>query len=269
MRERKSKSRELTTWDEKLAKEAEIFAAKEKSGGGQQIFSTQGGTLKLQDVEFPNDEMAVIILDAMFENIYYGGEKYDPDDPQPPVCFALNHDEDEMSPHENVIKINQEQANSCSDCEHNEWGSADTGRGKACKNTRRLAMIPCGKFDKDGEFEPFESAEDFESAGIAFMKLPATSITNYAKYIKQLFGALKRPPWAVMTRVALERDKKTQFKVTFEALDNVSDEFMDAVMQRREEAKASIDFPISLEKRDNGEGRKTASSNRRKNRRKY
>jgi hypothetical protein len=40
----------------------------------------------------------------------------------------------------------QPQSDLCKTCEHNQWGSADKGRGKACQNRRRLTMIPAGVF---------------------------------------------------------------------------------------------------------------------------
>ena len=38
-------------------------------------------------------------------------------------------------------------------------------------------------------------------------------------------------------------DPKTQFKIVFEPIMNIPDEFMSAIMQRHEEAKSTIDFP--------------------------
>ena len=124
-----------------------------------------------------------------------------------------------------------------------EWGSADTGRGKAARETRRLALIPAGTFDRMGKFEAFDDVESFEAAGIGFMKLPVTSVKGYAAFVKQIAGALKRPPHGVFTRIKVVPDPNSQFKVTFEPLAQVPDEIMGVIMQRHEEAKATIETP--------------------------
>lgn len=259
---RRSKSTAMTTWDEELAKQAEIAAGMEASAGGGQFFSTRGGQLSWQDAPLPNNEMAVIILDTIFENVYYEG-RYDPDTPQGPSCFAFGRDESEMAPHKIVFEAGQNQDKTCEGCENNEFGSAETGRGKACRNTRRLAMIPAGQFSRNGDLELFENEDHFATTTVGFMKLPVTSVKGYANFVKQVAGALKRPPFGIITRVAVVPDAKTQFKVTFEPIEKVSDDLMAVIMQRREEVMATIDFPYQLE-RDEQPPPKPASRRRRK-----
>lgn len=244
-----SKSKAVATWEEELAKEAEVAAAMEANAGGGQFFSIKGGALSWNDAPIPDNEMAVIILDSVLENVYFEGP-YDPDTPQAPVCFAFGRAEDEMGPHLIVTDAGQQLHEQCDGCEMNEWGSADVGRGKACRNTRRLAMIPAGQFDRSGEFEVFEDAAHFETAQVGYMKLPVTSVNGYAAFVKQVAGALKRPPFGIITKVSLVPDDKTQFKVVFEPMEKVGDELMPIVMDRHNEAKTLIEFPYQL---DDGE----------------
>lgn len=271
-----SKGKAMAKWEEELAREAEAAAAAEANSGGGQFFSTRGGILTWQDAPLPNNEMAVIVLDAMFENVFYEG-KYDPDVPQSPTCFAFGHDEKELAPHQVVVDMGWAQSlEGCVACENNEWGSADTGKGKACRNTRRLAMIPAGSFNDNGTVDLFE-AEELESTAIGFMKLPVTSVKGYASFVKQVAGALKRPPFGIVTRVSVVPDAKTQFKVHFEPLTNVPDELMGAVMTRVEEARSTIDFPYQLEEEEaappppprRGAKKKTASKKKAARGRKY
>ena len=95
--------------------------------------------------------MGVVILDSILENIHYDGE-YDSDNVQGPDCFAFGRSDEEMAPHEAVITAGTQVHDNCVDCPSNEWGSAEKGKGKDCRNTRRIAMILAGKFDKSGEF---------------------------------------------------------------------------------------------------------------------
>lgn len=236
----KKTSGALIKWEEELAKQAEIAAGMEANTGGGQFFSLRGGILSWQDAPLPNNQMAVIILDSIFETAYYEG-KYDPDTPQSPTAFAFGRDEKTMTWHENSHP--DFAGKLCCESEVCQWGSADTGRGKAARETRRLAMIPAGTFNQAGKFELFEEEEHFASAAIGFMKLPVTSVKGYASFVKQVAGALRRPPFGIVTKVKVIPDPKTQFKVTFEPIMNIPDELMGTIMKRHEEAKSIIDFP--------------------------
>jgi len=192
-------------WDEELAKQAAVAAKVEESTSTGAFFGLKSGVLAFNDSPLPNNEMAVVILDSMLENVFYGG-KYDPDEPQAPACFAFGRDEKEMAPHASVLEAGSQGGDVCQGCANNEWGSADTGRGKACRNTRRLAMIPAGKLEANGKFKAFTDVEHFETAGIGYMKLPVTSVKGYAAFVKQVTGALRRPPHAIFTRVKVVPD---------------------------------------------------------------
>lgn len=239
----KSTSTAMVKWEEELAKQADVAAGMEaNTGGGGQFFSIKSGVLQWQDTPVVGNQMAVIILDAIFETVYYEG-KYDPDTPQSPVAFAFGRDEKTMTWHENSDP--EFAGKLCSESEVCEWGSADVGKGKAARETRRLAMIPAGNFTKSGDLELYDDPEHFQSAQIGFMKLPVTSVKGYATFVKQVAATLRRPPHGIVTRVYVVPDAKTQFKVLFEPIDNVDNSLMATIMKRHEEAKAIIDFPYT------------------------
>lgn len=253
MATKKTQTTALVKWDEELAKQAEIAAGMEANTGGGQFFSTKGGVLSWQDAPLQGNQMAVIVLDSILENVYYEG-RYDPDVPQGPICFAFGRDEKTMRPHQIVIDaVNQQcgASGQCAGCEMNEFGSAETGRGKACRNTRRLAMIPAGTFNAAGKLELIEDEEHYETTAVGFMKLPVTSVKGYASFVKQVAGALRRPPFGIVTKVKVVPDPKSQFKVVFEPIMNVPDELMGAIMKRHEEAKSTIDFPYQPNDEEN------------------
>jgi hypothetical protein len=232
----------LVNWDEELAKQAAIDAGMEDSTATGQFFSTKGGILCFNDAPLPNNQMAVVVLDAILENVFYEG-KYDPENPTGPVCFAFGRDEKTLTPHQIVVEAGNAQHEMCAGCELNEWGSADVGRGKACRNTRRLVMIAAGSFNAAGKFELIEEPEHYETAAIAFLKLPVTSVKGYAATVKQVTGALKRAMWSMVMKVKVVPDPKSQFKVVFEPVMNLPDELLGTVKKRHDEAMAVIDFP--------------------------
>lgn len=234
-----SSSTAVAKWDEELARQAQIAAAVEESTATGQFFSLKSGVLSFNDNPLPGNEMAVVILDSILETVYYEG-KYDSDNPQGPVAFAFGREEKTLTWHENSAP--EFAGKLCSESEVCEWGSSDTGRGKAARETRRLAMIPAGTFD-NGKFKAFTDEGQFETAAIAYMKLPVTSVKGYAAFVKQVVGALKRPPHAIFTKVKVVPDANSQFKVLFEPLSQVPDDLLGIIMQRHEEAQASIEFP--------------------------
>ena len=236
-----SKSTAEVKWDEELARQAQVAAAVEESTATGQFFSLKSGVLSFNDNPLPNNEMAVVILDGILETVYYEG-KYDPDSPQGPTAFAFGRDEKTLTWHENSAP--EFAGKLCCESEVCEWGSADTGRGKAARETRRLAMVPAGTFD-NGKFKAFGDEDQFESSAISYMKLPVTSVKGYAAFVKQVAGALKRPPHGIFTRVKVVPDPSSQFKVIFEPLGQVPNELLGIVMKRHEEAVASIEFPYA------------------------
>src|SRR5512139_1514558 len=220
---KKSAKTDLAEWDEELAKQAEVAAGMEESSSGGQFFSTKGGILTWQDAPLPDNQMAVIIVDSVLENVYYEQE-YDIDNPSSPTCFAFGRDEKTIAPHQVVVEAGQGVSDQCDGCEMNEFGTAVRGRGKACRNTRRLALIPAGTL-ANNRFTMFDE-EAIASATVGFMKLPVTSVKGYATFVKQVAGTLRRPPHGIITKVRVVPDAKTQFKVLFEPMDNVPNELL-------------------------------------------
>ena len=245
----------LEKYKQKMAQAATQYAGEEQVGGS--FISTRGGILKYGEEELPGNEMLVVVLDAVHENTYFP-DRFDADLILPPKCFALGRSEKDMEPHENVPDPDDEgaddsyfelQADLCSQCPHAQWGSADTGRGKACANRRRLALIPAGRFVETGkkretEMEVFDEPEHYRDADIAMLKLPVTSVKNWSKYVHQISKEHQRPPFGVLTHVYLVPDTKTQFKIMFDCIEVIEDEdVLDILFARNEEAMEIIERP--------------------------
>lgn len=256
----KGQTTALATYDEELAKLAKEASGQEAGVGGGSFFSIRNNTLMFNDSPVPGNEMLVVVADSVNENVYYT-ESFDADSPSTPACYAFGRDADTMGPHADV---DDPQAERCADCSMNEWGSADVGRGKACGNRRRLALIQAGTITKNGDYELETDADVLAQEELCFMRLPPTSLKSWAGYVKKLDGTLSRPPFAVVTRIAVVPDSKTQFKVTFELVDKVSDQLIPTLMERHKEARTAIEFPYAKIEADptpkKGRGRGKAKS---------
>lgn len=242
----KTQTTAVANWEEELAAQAQAAAKQEANVGGGNFFSTRAGVLSVDGQALLNNEMAVLIVDGILENAYYAG-KFDPDSPTSPVCFAFGRDEADMVPHLSVQQNGTAQHTACKGCRQNEFGTADTGRGKACKNTRRLALIKAGDFDRrTGEFTAVLDPDHYAKTEVRYFKVPPTSITAYAAYVKQLASGLKRPPHGVLTRISLSPHATKQFEVKFEALLETPGAIMGAVMERHKQEMDLIAFPYPL-----------------------
>ena len=137
------------------------------------------------------------------------------------------------------------QHDSCKGCPKNEWGSADQGRGKACQNRRRLALIPAGYYQakrgsRDFDLQIFDDPKHFQSADVAYIKLPVLSVKEWSKYVVQVSTSLRLPPHGVVTRLFVEPDAKAQYKVGFEMIEEVPDALLPIIMERHAQASTVI-----------------------------
>lgn len=221
----------MTRWDEELARRAQLASGNEESAlMGGNFVKTKSGVMTFNDAAVPGNKMRVLVLASVMENSFYT-EGFDPDSPASPVCYAFGQKEGEMTPHE---KSEEPQADACKGCPHNEWGSSDRGRGKACQNRRRLCIISEGDL------------ENLEDAKFAYVRVPVTSTLNWAQYVRGLNESLRRPPFAVITEISLVPDAKTQFKMHFKFCEAVEDaELFEQLLAKVELAEKEIIFPYA------------------------
>ncbi|HJY05418.1 MAG TPA: hypothetical protein VJ323_03830, partial [Bryobacteraceae bacterium] len=112
----------------------------------------------------------------------------------------------------------------CAACPNNQFGSA--GKGKACKNTRLLAVTP---ISEDGN----------EDAPIWIISVPPTSIKAFDSYVFKLSTKQRTLPIALVTRISLDQDV-TYVAPRFEAVRPLDDQELATVFPMREEAMTRL-----------------------------
>jgi hypothetical protein len=223
------KSTALTTYEDQLAALARQSVEQEASVAVGQSFSIRGGQLSFNGSPIQGNTLNVIVVDSILENSYFPG-KFDPDTPASPTCYAFGRDDAEMAPHE---KAEDPQHEKCAGCHHNAFGTADNGKGKACKNIRRLIVLPGDNLASDV----------LAKAPFAFLKVPVTSVKAWAAYVRTLSAVRRRPPVGVVTNVKVVPDPKTQFKVVFDHVADLTKDSGMAVLARVESAREAIVVP--------------------------
>jgi len=228
-----SSTKAVANWDEDLAKFARDERAIEPTKGGAFI-STKGGKFTVDGVEVPGTTLDLVILDWIFENHLYT-DAFDPDTPATPTCYALGRVEKDMAPHDGA---ETPQCGQCGTpgqpgcCPANEWNSG-LGKGKACKNYRRLATIAMSDF--------LLGPEGIAKAEVRILKISPSGIKAWSGYIGSLSDELKRPSWTVGTQVSLEPiPQRSGHTTKFAVLEDTLEKFTPAVLQALKDKRAKV-----------------------------
>ncbi|MFW5972401.1 MAG: hypothetical protein ACOCTG_00300 [Bacteroidota bacterium] len=188
--------------------------------------STKGKVFTFPDGQNHPGPMQAVVLDWRNFNRYYT-RPYDPQNPAPPDCFALAKNLSDMAPHSEAT---DPQAETCKGCPMNEFGSAPNGRGKACRNTVRLAVAPP---DADETFEPW------------LLNVAPTSLKSWTSFVSQL-EAIGRIPLQAVAEIAFKADAAFP-QLTFIAREFLDEEAVAKFWQLREKAQAQLDAPPSVD----------------------
>lgn len=150
--------------------------------------SLKGKAFNLPDGSQTNGALDAIILDWRSVNTYYTGA-YNPSKPEDPACFAIAKLIEDLVPSENC---KDPQNKTCKGCAWNEWNSAPGGgKGKACKNGVRLAVVP---------------ADATADTPIWTIDMPPTSTTNYNNFVNNLSAQTGVLPMQVITKIDFDPD---------------------------------------------------------------
>ena len=203
--------------------DAERDSTRIAAGAGGSYISLRNGRFQFQDADL-GKELDVVVLGFCSENVYYDSP-WDPDDPNSPACAAIGMDDnDYLIPDEKSPEV---QADSCEECEYNEWGSASVGGGKMCSNRKRLLVAAVDDLLAGGEVET-------PTMGVA-----PTSIGNFNKYVKGLDKVHHSACYAMITK--LEVDEDDDKVINFSAVEPVDDNALaQAIMERLDSVEGML-----------------------------
>jgi len=162
----------LVSYEQFLAQRANAMQERLQRPSSNKI-KTTGKLFTLPNGESSPGPLQAIILEFAYVNKYYS-KPYNRNVVEEPDCIAISFDPNNMAPSDSVPN---KQFNTCAGCHMNEWGSALTGRGKACKNIIRLAIVAPDYADKDVE--------------IMILEVSPTGLTrwnNYSHLVTHRYG---------------------------------------------------------------------------------
>jgi len=225
----------LTRYDAKLAELAgRATKTVAKVGGGGNFLSLKSGILSYQKAAVQDNRMRVVVVDYVLENQYYS-QPFVEGSPASPDCYAFGSDPETMVPHQAIANPVHE---TCKGCPLKEFNSKSQGKGKACGDVIRMALIT-----EDG-------LEDIGSAEIAYLKLPYFSTIEWKNYWTARQAEYPGvPPFLFVTEISVAPDAKAQFKVKFKMEDFIDPKkkengpVIEALIAKCEEVATSIGFP--------------------------
>ena len=177
----------------------------------------------MDGIAIPANQLDVRVLAALSERAWYSKD-FDADAVQVPDCYALDDD----VPHD---QAKNPQAGSCAECERNKWGSATRGKGKACRESARVIVIPANV--------PLASAQMYTA------KVPVTSLSTVTSFTSRC-GQANKLMGEFVTKLSVTEDKKTFFKVHLVPVEVTADMDMAALLKAQNAAYelAMTPYPV-------------------------
>ena len=215
---KKASSTAVANIQDLLRKQAEANAARVEPGGGKSIRIGQDKTFTLPDGTKTREPLQLVVVDFVSRNEWYENA-YNKDDITPPNCFAIHPEPKQLAPSANAP---EKQNDDCATCPLNQFGSSPTGAGKACKNTRMLAVLPP---DADDDTE------------IWTLKVSPTGIKSFDNFVAGVNRAFQLPPVGVVVTVAFS---EAQTYPSLEFSDPQPNENVATHFARQDEAREMI-----------------------------
>ena len=184
-------------------------------------------SLKGKSFSFPDSKTSpgpinAVILNWVNINAYYE-RAYDPKKVEAPSCFALSKNITDLKPSDNCADPQHE---SCEGCPFNAWGSAPGGgRGKACKNQVRIAMVTP---DTKADIPPYT---------IDLAPTSTSGFTNFVNKVKGQFGMLP-----LQVQVTVGFDQATDYpKLTFTNPEPLPEDIIEKMFGFRQASQSLLD----------------------------
>jgi hypothetical protein len=232
----KSKTAAIVKWEERFAGYAKKATDQVKGIGGSGTSVRFGrNAISIAGAPVKGGKLECVVVGNCAFNAWYEDD-YDPNEITPPDCyaFAVLADDEDMAPHKDAVN---KQHTTCHGCKQNEFGTAKRGKGKACGNKTKLALLVASDVDTAASVSTSELANAFVSP---------TNNKYWAAYVRELADEHGRPPWSVITEITSLDDEKNQIRLEFRMVDKIdNDEILTALEKRAEKVQDFLQVPYA------------------------
>lgn len=188
----KKASTNLVDIKAQLAAQVAALAERTAPAQGAAVRVTQDKKFKFPDGT-EGTSFSAVVVDFITIRKYYPGV-YDPNNITPPACFAISTNPKGMNPSPNSPELqNPAENGGCDKCPQNQWGSANVGQGKACKESRKMALLP-----------PADQGEVVADMPLWTLEVSPTAIRPFDGYVNSVAKTFGLPPVGVITDVSFD-----------------------------------------------------------------
>jgi hypothetical protein len=176
------------------------------------------------DDNSPLTYLDVVILEdnPHTSKLYFGDGAFTEESAAGPICASVKGDVPDPG-------VSMPQNKVCATCRHNQFGSGAAGRGKACQDNRRLAVMLMPKMTLKMLGNPLLEP--------VFFKVPPASLKTFKAYGDQLRHQ-GLPHEAVITRMSFNPEKN--WEIVFKLVEGLSDKAAEHVIMLLERDSATI-----------------------------
>jgi len=171
-----------------IKRQSDEIAKKIGAPSGDFIKVQQDKTFKLPDGAVSPGPIRGVIVDFTSANMFYD-RPYKEGEVVPPACFAIGEEPEALVPSNN--SPDKQSDNGCKPCVNNVFGSK--GRGKACTNTRILAIV-------QPDADP--------NSPLWLLKVSPTAIKAFDAYVQTIKAQFDGTPILVETDIYFASDEK-------------------------------------------------------------
>jgi hypothetical protein len=206
-----------------MAAEVALIQSRIGSPSGNRITVTQGKTFKLPDGLEVEETLQCVVVEFSSTNLYYT-DAFDRNNIVPPACFALGMEPSTLIPDKNAP---EPQAGSCASCWANQFGSS--GKGKACQNTRQLAVLP---LDATAE------------TPLWLLKVSPTALRAFDGYVATVARKHGVPVRAMVTEISFSEDQYASLR--FNEVGGAEKSLVMMAQMRKDEAQKLLLTPPAV-----------------------
>ena len=196
----------IVSLKEAMAAQIADIGNRTQPASGSAIRITQDKQFALPDGTKTPGPLQLVVVDFASKNVYYE-TGFDPKNIVPPNCFAMGSNPLKLIPSARAPDV---QAKDCASCSMNAFGSK--GKGKACSNTRVLAVLP-----------PDANAD----TPMWLLSVSATAVKGFDGFVGAVARVFQTPPVGVVVTVGFNPNE-TYAQLTFsdpQANVNLTDHF--------------------------------------------
>lgn len=175
--------------DQELAQDVANIKSQIGQSSSKKISVAVTGDFILPGDVSVGNEIQVVVVDFASRNNFYINP-YDPNNPTPPDCYAMNKVINDMAPEDDSPEKQNEE---CLTCPMNAWGSGNGGKGKACQNRRYVAVLVVDPEDPEAHNAP--------DAPIYLLDLSPSNIKFFDGAVNSVSRSLGHPIKAIFTIV--------------------------------------------------------------------